>query len=180
MPGIMWSAAWIIRHSSHSCVHHHWVVIRYMGRWNQWHCCHSQLTLIIWVQLAADPPCAHCRAGRIPASPKALLMSLHLESSCSETVHHRTRSRLRAANTASRENIIQHISAFVTEKIPEKPTFCSVPHPKAERSQGSFNMKSMKVGTISIQINTNTEIFWTGNERGSNSDTATWWHLFLT
>lgn len=161
--GSIWSAAWIIRHSLQSCVHCHWISIRHMGKLIQWHCCHSQLTLIIWVQLAADPPFVQSRGGRMPAPPKALLMSLHLESSWSETVHHRIRSRLSAANATPRENIIKHICAFATEltiwRFPKSQPFILFLLPKKERNWGSFNSESLQMAPTFIQINTDTEVF---------------------
>lgn len=43
-----------------------------------------------WMQWSADVPWTHRREGWIPASWKALLMSLHFCCSGSEVVHHRT------------------------------------------------------------------------------------------
>lgn len=84
----------------------------------------------------------------MPAPPKALLMSLHLESSCSETVHQRTRSRLRAANATPREKYYKtHWCLCNTAyhlKVSEEPTFHSVPLPKPEINQGSFKTESLE------------------------------------
>lgn len=62
-------------------------------------------------------------------------------------------------------------------KVPEEPTFHSVPPPKTERNQGSFNSESLEMVPTFIQINMNTEIFWIGNRIGSDSDTETQWHV---
>lgn len=43
-----------------------------------------------WTQWSAEAPWTQSRAGWIPASWKALLMSLHFCCSGSEVVHHRT------------------------------------------------------------------------------------------
>lgn len=48
------------------------------------------LTVMSWIQWSAEVPWTHRREGWIPASWKALLMSLHFCCSGSEMVHHRT------------------------------------------------------------------------------------------
>lgn len=48
------------------------------------------LTVMSWTQWSAEVPWTHRREGWMPASWKALLMSLHFCCSGSEMVHHRT------------------------------------------------------------------------------------------
>lgn len=44
-------------------------------------------------------------------------------------------------------------------KVPEEPTFHSVPSPKKERNRGSFNSESLEMVPTFIQINMDTEVF---------------------
>lgn len=54
------------------------------------------LTLIIEVQLITEPPLTQASSGKRFALEKALLMSLHLANSWSETVHQRNRLNVAA------------------------------------------------------------------------------------